>query len=320
MNNLDLSQFNEKQLQQIQFGIEKNLDVSIYANPEYNSDQMEVIRLGLAWGLDVSKYANPKFDCDSMWEIEDGLSQNINVDIYADPKFNAKQMEQIKLGLIDNKYTSPKIDVDIYADPKFDYKQMAKIRWGLNTEVDVSKYATPEFDANQMDEILTGLNYKINVDIYANPKFNASQMNKIKLELMNNKKEKECHCKHCTCKKELHLNGKFNMDEFVKFLKDSPVEDIPHIAIEGTGEPSFYNEGDTIKVYDKIINLKKILGWEENKSYYLDEENKFYKIKDNSLYEKYNLENDYSFKLISEKYNENLFNKLKKAVRKDYSE
>ena len=142
---------------------------------------------------------------------------------------------------------------------------------------------------------------------------------------------KECHYKYCTCKKELHLNGKFNMDGFVEFLKNSPVndipyviiedktiKDIPYIAIEGTGEPSFYKEGDSIKVYDKIINLRKILGWGENKSYYLDEENKFYKIKDNSLYEKYDLENDYSFKLISKKYSENLFNKLKKAIRKDY--
>lgn len=120
--------------------------------------------------------------------------------------------------------------------------------------------------------------------------------------------------------KKLHLDNEFNMDEFIEFLKDSPVEDIPYIAIESTGEPSFYNEGDSIKVYDKIINLREILGWEENKSYYLDKENKFYKIKDNSLYEKYNLENDYSFKLISKKYSENLFNKLKKAMRKDYFE
>lgn len=152
-------------------------------------------------------------------------------------------------------------------------------------------------------------------------------------EYDENNNVKECHCEHCTCKKELHLNSKFNMDEFVKFLKDStvddipcitienkPIEDVPYIAIEGTEEPSFYNEDDSVKVYDKIINLKKILGWKENKSYYLDEENKFYKIKDNSIYEKYNLENDYSFKLISEKYSENLFNKLKKAMRKDYFE
>lgn len=313
MNNLDLSQFNEKQLQQIQFGIEKNLDVSIYANPEYNSDQMEVIRLGLAWGLDVSKYANPKFDCDSMWEIEDGLQQNINVDIYANPKFNASQMEQIKIGLIDNKHIpKSKIDVNVYADPKFNARQMMKIRWGLSTGVDVSKYAKTEFNADQMNEILKGLNYKIDVDIYANPKFNANQMNKIRLELINNKKEKECHCEHCTCKKE------FDIDKFIEFLKDSPVENVSYITIEGTGEPSFYKEGDSIKVYDKIINLREILGWKENKSYYLNRGNKFYKIKDNSLYEKYNLENDYSFKLISEKYSKNLFNKLKKAVRKDY--
>lgn len=150
-------------------------------------------------------------------------------------------------------------------------------------------------------------------------------------EYDENNNVKECHCEHCTCKKELHLNNEFNMDGFVEFLKDPPVDDIPcvtienkstddipYIAIENTGEPSFYQETNFVKIHDSIINLRKILGWEENKNYYLDEECKFYKIKNNSLYERNELEDDDSFKLISEKYSEDLFNRLKNAVRKDY--
>ena len=134
-------------------------------------------------------------------------------------------------------------------------------------------------------------------------------------EYDKNNNIKECHCEHCTCKKE------FNTDEFNEFLKDSPVdepvEDIPYIALEGTGKLSLYKENGVTKLYDKLIDLKGILGWKENKNYYLEEEYKFYKIKDNSLYERHRLEDDDSFKLISEKYSENLFNRLKQAVRKN---
>lgn len=150
-------------------------------------------------------------------------------------------------------------------------------------------------------------------------------------EYDENNNVKECHCKHCTCKKELHLNNEFNMDGFVEFLKDSPVDDIPcvtienkstddipYIALEGTGKLSLYKENDIVKLYDKLIDLKEILGWKENKNYYSKERNKFYKIKDNSLYERDESKDDDSFELISEKYSEDLFNELKKAVRKDY--
>ena len=35
------------QICQIRLGLEKNLNISVYAKPEFNSDQMEQIRLGL---------------------------------------------------------------------------------------------------------------------------------------------------------------------------------------------------------------------------------------------------------------------------------
>ena len=60
------NQFDEFQKKQIRTGLEDNLNVSIYANPEFNVYQMNQIRLGLVDNLDVSKYANKDFNSDKM--------------------------------------------------------------------------------------------------------------------------------------------------------------------------------------------------------------------------------------------------------------
>ena len=60
------NQFDELQQRQIRKGLEDNLNVSIYANPEFNVYQMNQMRLGLVDNLDVSKYANKDFNSDKM--------------------------------------------------------------------------------------------------------------------------------------------------------------------------------------------------------------------------------------------------------------
>ena len=51
------NQFNKKQKEQIILGLEKNLNISIYANPRFNKQQMFQIRKGLENNLNVSFYA-----------------------------------------------------------------------------------------------------------------------------------------------------------------------------------------------------------------------------------------------------------------------
>ena len=56
-------------MREIRLGLEKGLDVSIYAKPEYDWMQMEEIRLGLEKDIDVSEYAKPEYDWMQMEEI-----------------------------------------------------------------------------------------------------------------------------------------------------------------------------------------------------------------------------------------------------------
>ena len=50
------NQFNEYQQEEILEGLEKNLDISWYANSKLDKEQMQQIRLGLEDNLDVSIY------------------------------------------------------------------------------------------------------------------------------------------------------------------------------------------------------------------------------------------------------------------------
>ena len=118
---------------------------------DYNCNQHYEIYKGLERELDVSAYANPLFHEYQMREILAGLIKGVDVSIYADPKFNWSQMYQIRNGLITG------VDVSIYADPKFDSTQMCEIRKGLNEGVDVSIYADPKLDAIYMFVLREGL-------------------------------------------------------------------------------------------------------------------------------------------------------------------
>lgn len=169
--------FNSWQMKEILTGLENKLDVSIFAEPEFNDAQMEQIREGLEQGLDVSIYAKPEFDELQMAEIKYGLSRDIDVSIYANPKFDHYQMEEIAEGLIENQ------NVSIYANPEFHHWQMKEIRLGLLHDVDVTVYADPRYNDEQMEQIREGLENHLTVEVYADPEFDANQMEQIRLGL-----------------------------------------------------------------------------------------------------------------------------------------
>ena len=56
------NQFDKWQQEEVIKGLEANLDVSIYINPDFLSFQMKQIRYGLENNLDVSIYAKPEID------------------------------------------------------------------------------------------------------------------------------------------------------------------------------------------------------------------------------------------------------------------
>lgn len=91
-----LRDFYADEIREILSGLERGVDVSIYANTDYDKEQMQVIRLGLEAGLDVSFYADPKFSFGQMTQIYLGLKAGVDVSVYADPKNGTYLMGDIR--------------------------------------------------------------------------------------------------------------------------------------------------------------------------------------------------------------------------------
>ena len=70
---LNSTRFNYAQINQIRYGLEDGVDVSIYARPELDSDKMREIRLGLKAGIDISSYVKPELSFLEMNKIRQEL-------------------------------------------------------------------------------------------------------------------------------------------------------------------------------------------------------------------------------------------------------
>ena len=71
--------FNFHQKYEILKGLNANLDVSIYATPEFDNRQMAQIRYGLEKNLDVSVYAKPEFNKHQMEEISKAKNRSESI-------------------------------------------------------------------------------------------------------------------------------------------------------------------------------------------------------------------------------------------------
>lgn len=61
------------------------------------------IGLGIEKGLDVNLYAKPKFTYWQMFEIRNVLENNIDVTLYLNPNIKWEEMQRIRLELERNK-------------------------------------------------------------------------------------------------------------------------------------------------------------------------------------------------------------------------
>ena len=135
--------FNNSQKEQISFGLQKGLDISIYAKPEFNNWQMEQIRFGLEKGLNVHIYAKPEFDWMQMLQIRKSLENELDVSVYAKPEFNSIKMYEIRFGL------EKGLDVNTYTKPKFDWRQTRQISIGLGEDLDFDLKEWMEYYAKE---------------------------------------------------------------------------------------------------------------------------------------------------------------------------
>ena len=76
MNSEKYELFTKKQREEIKVGLEKSLNVSLYAKKYFSFNQMKEIRLGLEKNLDVSMYTIPEYNSEQMKEKRLELESN----------------------------------------------------------------------------------------------------------------------------------------------------------------------------------------------------------------------------------------------------
>ena len=91
--------FNIHQKHEILKCLKNNVDVLIYAKPEFDWHQMFEIREG----LDVSIYAKTDFSDYQMDEIRRGLKDNLDVSVYANSEYSWKKMKNIREEILKEK-------------------------------------------------------------------------------------------------------------------------------------------------------------------------------------------------------------------------
>ena len=96
MNAFKTQGFNKDQLDELEDGLKKGLDVEKYADKRFNDCQMHQIKDGLEAGVNVDYYINPDFDIFQMYEIKEGLKAGIDPSEYADPAYCWEYMEEIR--------------------------------------------------------------------------------------------------------------------------------------------------------------------------------------------------------------------------------
>ncbi len=170
-------EFMSMQMRQIRLGLEEHLPVEIYAKQEFDWFQMEEIRNGLKSGVDVSTYANKEISYEHMREIRKGLEKGINLTAYL--KLKAGVIRQLRKAVVTG------INITKYINEGYDAEQLAEIREALENGIDLDPYLSKEYRGASIAEIRKGLQNRVDVSLYAMVYYNWRQMREIRLGLEN---------------------------------------------------------------------------------------------------------------------------------------
>lgn len=117
-DNIPKMLYTPEQWREIENGMKRTLDVTVYAKPEYDAGQMKEIRIGLDKGTDVETFLNPDFSDKQMREIRRGVEARFDVSSYAKPEISAGDMRKVffalkdKANALDSKESIPEPDED----------------------------------------------------------------------------------------------------------------------------------------------------------------------------------------------------------------
>lgn len=179
---IDVSVYKNKayfalQMRELRLGLRARLPVAVYANPGYDWFQMKEIRLGLAAGVDVSVYAKKEIPYDIMRQLREGLQDGINLSGFV--KMNAGILKELRLAWKSG------VSIEEYIQKGYDTGQLHEIRLALEEHLRIEPYLSPEYRGASIAEIRKGLEQGLDVSRYAQGTYGWQQMREIRLGLKN---------------------------------------------------------------------------------------------------------------------------------------
>ena len=203
---INLEEYDYFQQEEIRKGLEKNMDVSVYAKPELPYNIMHQLRKALEDGNDLTSYIpygvgilhelrkamksgislinyiKEGYDNDQLSAIRHALEKKVDIAPYLNISYRGACISQIAIGLEHH------IDVTPYAKPDYTWRKMKEIRLGIEQRLDISNYNSPLYSCWQMHEIRLGLMEGLDVSYYKSLMYTAKEMKKRRLWLMNHQK------------------------------------------------------------------------------------------------------------------------------------
>jgi hypothetical protein len=83
-------------MQEIRHGLERKIDVSLYAKKEFTSMQMRIVKEALIYGIDVEEMVSMRYDTDQMYQLlMAGQKRITRLERLYNPKLSARKMKSI---------------------------------------------------------------------------------------------------------------------------------------------------------------------------------------------------------------------------------
>ena len=126
------SLFTPEQIKQIKLGIQNNVNVALYANPEIDWQKMKVVRLAMQNGFNVKYLVEPDYiipcSLEAIMYMSVILFEGIDVRPFLNPKYTMQQLSELHAGYVSF------LDINQFADPNLSVQQMYEIRMRLDAE------------------------------------------------------------------------------------------------------------------------------------------------------------------------------------------
>lgn len=129
--------YTDEQIKLIKDGLNLELDVDVYANPDFTPEKMDTIMMIMVAESSIDCQHLGKFTLNQLKLIVKGIDEGLKVHLYANPDLDELQMYEVYLGVKSN------VNIYEYNNSEYSCEKMRLVRVCLENGIDPIDYITP---------------------------------------------------------------------------------------------------------------------------------------------------------------------------------